>query len=115
MTSDDEGKPGAASLEDRTTRDDDGSMVVLVLDPDGQRSAVAAAVRRAGHRVVTATGLESAMIVLSGLTPDLVLVRSVGPTEDHRAITRLTNVARAIPIRAVTSSLTIRDLSPAWN
>jgi CheY-like chemotaxis protein len=94
---------------------DTEGMVVLVLDSDGTRSAIAEAVRRLGHRVVTTTGLETAVMVLGSLVPDLVLVRSIDEATDTRAVARLTNASPATPVRAVTSSLTLQDLSQPAN
>jgi hypothetical protein len=94
----------------------DRSLVVLLLDGDGQRSALADAVRRAGHRVVTAQGLETALVVLSGLVPDLILVRRVSPEADRQAASRIHRAAPGIDTRFVeTNSIAAALEPPALN
>lgn len=79
----------------------DRVLIVALLDPDGQRSAIARAARRLGHRVVTATGVETALIVLGSLVPDLVIVRSVSPDWDREALARIAAAAPELPVRLV--------------
>ncbi len=80
------------------------SLVVLLLDPDGQSSQIAEAVRRAGHRLVIATGMDTAEIVLASLMPDVVVVRSMSGDHDRMALARLERMAPEVPVRIITDS-----------
>jgi len=77
------------------------SIVVLLLDRDGQGSPIGEAVGRAGHRVVTATGVATAEIVLGSLLPDVVLVRATSPEIDRAVAARLEAIAPDIPVRVI--------------
>jgi DNA-binding NtrC family response regulator len=77
------------------------SLVILLLDPDGQRSPLGSAVRRAGHRLVIATGIETAEIVLGTLTPDVVMVRALTPDRDRANLARLERMAPEVPVRII--------------
>jgi hypothetical protein len=74
-------------------------LTVLILDVDGPDSRLAQVLRETGHRVVTAMGLETALVVLGGLTPDLILVRSSDPAADEQALARLQQAAPDVPAR----------------
>jgi len=77
------------------------SLVILLLDRDGQRSPIATAVRHQGHRLVIATGIETAQVVLGSLMPDVVVVRSVSPEQDRQTLARLENIAPEVPVRVI--------------
>jgi hypothetical protein len=79
----------------------DRSLVVLLLDATGQSSTLADAVRAAGHRVITATGLDTAVVVLHSLEPDLIIARSEGEAKDQRTAARFQEASPAIPVRFV--------------
>jgi response regulator RpfG family c-di-GMP phosphodiesterase len=92
------------------------SLVVLLLDGDGQRSSLAQAVRSAGHRVVTAQGIDTALVVLAGLVPDLILVRRVSPESDRQVAARIHHAAPGIATRFVEiTSITSALEPPALN
>src|SRR5262249_50872945 len=74
------------------------SLVILMLDPEGQRSAIALAARRLGHLVVTATGTETALVVLCSLVPDVVIVRAAGADKDREASARLAEAAPQVAV-----------------
>src|SRR5262249_39389520 len=75
------------------------TLVIVVLDPEGQQSAIALSARRHGHRVVTATGMETALLVLGSLVPDVVIVRS--SAAEREAVARLSAAAPRVAIRVV--------------
>ncbi len=75
------------------------ALTVLILDTDGPDSALARVLRAAGHRVVTAMGLETALVVLAGLLPDLILIRAIDPASDEAALTRIQQAAPDVPVR----------------
>lgn len=75
------------------------SLVILLLDRDGQRSPIATAVRANGHRLVVATGLDTAEVVLGSLVPDVVIVRSTSAEQDRQTMSRLTQIAPEVPVR----------------
>jgi hypothetical protein len=77
------------------------ALMVLLLDADGQRSALAEAIRAAGHRCVIATGIDTALVVLGSLLPDMVLVRAQSPALDRKVAARLTAEAPQVPTRFV--------------
>jgi hypothetical protein len=77
------------------------ALVILLLDPEGQESAIALAARRLGHRVVTATGTETALVVLGSLVPDVVVVRAVAAERDREAAARLSSAAPEVAVRIV--------------
>ncbi len=78
----------------------DRSLVILLVDPAGQRSPLYEAATRAGHRPVVTTGLDTACVVLgTGLEPDVVVVRSISQTRDREIVSRLAACAPAVPIR----------------
>ncbi len=90
--------------------DADGrSLIILLLDPDGQRSPIYGAARRAGHRPVVATGIDTATIVLGSLVPDVVVVRSTTPDRDREWIARLAACAVDVPIRLVSTDGALAD------
>jgi hypothetical protein len=78
-------------------------LIVMLVDRDGIASAIAAAVRRAGHTVVTVTGLDTARQVAGALAPELILVRTRDSIADRRARAALTRVAETAgaPLRFV--------------
>jgi AmiR/NasT family two-component response regulator len=77
------------------------SLVILLVDSDGRSSPIYAAALRAGHRPVVAMGIDTATVVLGGLRPDVVIVRSTSPERDRVAVVRLAEVAVDVPIRVV--------------
>lgn len=80
------------------------SLVVLVVDEAGAGSPLADACRRAGHHVMTATGVDTAIAVVGGLTPDLVLIRSVdNDLADRNALTTIQSHHPEVPIRVVST------------
>jgi hypothetical protein len=81
----------------------DKSLVVLLLDRDGSASPLAHALRRGGHRLVTTTGLDTAVVVLGSLLPDVVVVRAGSREEDadHAVRARLASVSPSVPIRFI--------------
>jgi DNA-binding response OmpR family regulator len=80
-------------------RDRDQALVILVIDEGGAASTTAEAVRAAGHHVLTATGIDTAMVVLGSLLPDLVLVRSGSPERNRQVAVRLRQGAPQVPVR----------------
>jgi hypothetical protein len=76
-------------------------LVILLVDPEGQGSPIAVAALRAGHRLVVATGLDTAVAVLTSFAPDVVVVRQSTPEHDRRAVARLSECAPEAPIRLV--------------
>src|SRR5436305_784559 len=94
------------------------SLVILLLDPDGQRSPIGAVVRNAGHRLVIATGIETAEIVLGTLVPDVIMVRSVSQERDRAALARLEAFAPEVPVRVIDAPGAVGeafDAAPAAN
>jgi hypothetical protein len=91
------GVPVGAVLEGASRME--RSLVILLLDRDGQRSPIAAAVRHQGHRLVIATGLDTAQVVLGSLMPDVMVVRSVSPEHDRQMLARLESIAPDVPVR----------------
>jgi hypothetical protein len=83
---------------------DDQSLVVLVIDPDGPGSRIAEIARNSGHSVMTAMGIDTAIVVMSGLTPDLVLVRSTSAASDVQTLAVLAAACPTVPVRVVTES-----------
>jgi len=77
------------------------SLIILLLDAEGQRSPIYAAARRAGHRPVVATGIDTALVVLGSLVPEVVVVRSTVPDRDRRAYEQLCSCAPGVPIRLI--------------
>jgi asparagine synthase (glutamine-hydrolysing) len=78
-----------------------GSLVILLLDPDEERSPLSAAARRAGHRLVVAGSVEAAELVLASLMPDVILVRAQSPESDRVALARLEHIAPEVPVRVL--------------
>lgn len=87
----------------------DRSLTLLLLDPEGPRSPIYAAARRAGHRPVVATGLDTAVMVLGGLVPDVVVVRSTTMERDREAIARLGACAPEVPLRLLSPEGTLTE------
>jgi hypothetical protein len=85
------------------------SLVILLLDADGKASLIAGAARRAGHRPVIATGLDTALVVLGSLLPDVVVVRSRSDEEDRIAEARLKAASPDVPIRFVEAPAALPD------
>jgi hypothetical protein len=77
------------------------SLVILVIDPDGAGSRIAEIARAKGHSVMTAMGIETAIVVIGGLTPDLVLVRSASPIENVQTLAALAAACPSVPTRIV--------------
>jgi two-component system nitrogen regulation response regulator GlnG len=88
---------------------DSRSLVILLVDPDGQRSLIAAAVRRQGHRVVIATGVDTAQIVLGSLLPDVAVVRAQSPERDRDTVARLETIAPEVPVRVLEAPAGLDD------
>src|SRR5262249_39360343 len=80
-----------ASMQKHTER----SLVILLLDPEGQHTAIASAAPRRGHRVVPA------LIVLGSLVPDVVVVASQTADRDRQALARLQTTAPEVSVRVV--------------
>ncbi len=81
--------------------DETASLVVLVVDADGAGSPLADACRTAGHHVMTATGIETALCVIGGVMPDMVLVRARDAAEDRDALAKLQASYPEVPSRLV--------------
>jgi hypothetical protein len=77
------------------------SLVILLLDPAGPGSAIAMAARRLGHRVVTATGIETALVVLGSLVPDVVVVVAQSPERDRETLKRIIGTTHEVSVRVV--------------
>jgi hypothetical protein len=88
-------------------------LIILLLDEDGAESQIAEAVRRAGHRLVTTTGIDTAIVAAGSLMPDLILIRSVSPARDHDATQRLVAIAPEASIRVVSAPLVFATVDPA--
>jgi len=81
--------------------DGERSLIILLVDDEGRRSPIYTAASRAGHRPVVATGVDTAVVVLGGLRPDVVIVRAGSPERDRQVVARLSQVTPDIPIRVV--------------
>jgi Uma2 family endonuclease len=87
--------------------DRDRSLIILLLDAEGQGSAIYAAARRAGHHPVLATGIDTAVLVLGTMVPDVIVVRSTSAQGDRDAIARFAAVAPDVPIRLLSPEGTL--------
>jgi DNA-binding NtrC family response regulator len=79
------------------------SLIIVLVDPEGQRSPIYAAARRAGHRPVVVTGVDTAIVVLGSLVADVVVVRSLSAERDRAVVERLSASAPEVPIRLLTA------------
>ncbi len=79
------------------------SLVIVLVDPDGQRSPIYAAARRAGHRPVVVTGVDTAVVILGSLVADVVVIRSTTAERDRFAVARISAGAPEVPIRLLSA------------
>jgi hypothetical protein len=87
----------------------DRSLIILLLDAEGSKSPIYAAARRAGHSSVLATGIDTAILVLGTMVPDVMVVRSTTMERDRDAIARLAACAPDVPIRLLSPDRTLTD------
>jgi len=75
------------------------SLIIVLIDPEGQRSPIYVAARRAGHRPVVVTGVDTAIVILGSLVADVVVIRSLSAERDRSAASRIAAAAPEMPIR----------------
>ena len=95
------------------------SLIIVLVDPEGQRSPIYAAARRAGHRPVVVTGVDTALVILGSLVADVVVVRSLSGERDRAAVARITASAPEVPIRLLAAdgalAEALEDAQPVLN
>lgn len=77
------------------------SLLIVLLDPAGQQSAVAAAARRLGHEVVIATGIDTALVLLGTMRPDAIVVCASTSPHDREVVAQLAHTCPDIPVRII--------------
>jgi DNA-binding NtrC family response regulator len=85
------------------------SLIIVLVDAEGQRSPIYAAARRAGHRPVVVTGVDTAVAILGSLVADAVIVRSTSPERDRATVARLSANAPEVPVRLLTADGPLAD------